>query len=1399
MAKINKKEKIKSAKNPPPLKIKLKSGDDNSQFAENIINTVREPLIVLDQELKIVTASRSFYSFFKVNPEETIGKLLYDLGNHQWDIPKLRELLETILPEKTTFDNYEVEHDFSTIGKRIMLLNARQIKRALGKEKIILLAIEDITERRRVEESLSEKSRITEEYLNILLNHAHAPIIIWDPSLAIKRFNREFEKLSGYLWTEVQDKKIDMLFPEDQIDSTIELIKNNIGDEKSEVIEINILTKNKDIKTVLWNSANILDKEGKNIVSTIAQDITKRKLNEETLRQERDFSRTIVQTSPTFFVAIGSDGKTIMMNDLMLQTLGYTLNEVVGMDYLTNFVRVEDREKLSKIFKTLVDTSEPTVNENRILAKDGRQIIVEWHGKNILKPSGEFNYFFGIGTNITERKRAEEALRESEKLYQLIFEQARDSIMLLELPPEGIPIIRDANTATQTMLGFSHNELIGQPISMISAEEDFALLVTERSRRVQIAGSAIFAVRHRRKDGSVLYVESSVKEMTVSGKRLSLIIERDITERKRAEMALKTSEERFRTAAESLMDVVYVWDIKEKVDWYGDIDGIMGYPPGGFPRTIEGWAGTIHPEDKDRVMAAVEGHLKGMAPYLMEYRVERRDGEWRWWSARGTALRDDRGEPFKMIGSITDITEHKLAEEELRESEEKYKTITQSTVDVIFTLDKSGKLLFFNESVERVLGYKVEEVIGKSFTKFVQKKDLIKLFKQIKNVFQYKEMSNFVTQIYHKDGHLLDVEINGKLITQKGKYVAQGSIRDITERKRAEEELRKSEEKIRNIFETANEGICVTNRSEEIISVNKKFTELVGYSSDEIIGKNFKMFLMEEELAGYREKQKIRQTGENDIYERRLVRKDGSVIWTTIAASPIINEDGSFNGSFGMFTDITERKRMVEDLLKLSKAVEQSPASIIITDTKGNIEYINSKVTEIAGYQFAEVHGKNPRIFSTGEMPKSEYKNLWDTVSSGKEWRGEFHNKKKNGGLYWELALISPIINEKGEITHYLAVKEDITERKRSEEEITMLAHSLRSIKECVSITDLEDKILFVNESFLKTYGYNENELIGKHISIVRSLSNPLEFVKEILPATIRGEWQGELLNKRKDGSEFPVYLSTTIINDKEGKPLGLIGVATDITERKLAEKELIEAKEKAEQSDKLKSEFLAQMSHEIRTPLNAIVGNVEYLNDLFGKKMDPDARDCFDVIDLASKRIIRTVELILNTAELQTSGYKPKFIKIDLTEVLDILYQEHQLSAKQKGLDITYTCKEKGTKVIADEYSTIQIFANLINNAIKYTKKGIVEIRLGKNKTGNIIVEVKDSGIGMSKEFLPRIFEPFTQEEQGYNRSFEGNGLGLALVKNYCNINNVLIEVESEKNVGSTFRIIFNKEAAKV
>jgi len=184
------------------LEIIKKTADEVSEFAESVINTVREPLISLDQDLRVVMVSRSFYEFFKVKPEDTVGQLIYDLGNKQWNIPKLRELLETILPQKTTFDNYEVEHNFSTIGRRVMLLNARQIERGKGKEKIILLAIEDITERKEIESGLEKtrkelaviKKSADEalEYANSTINTIREPLIVLDQDLKVVSASRAF-------------------------------------------------------------------------------------------------------------------------------------------------------------------------------------------------------------------------------------------------------------------------------------------------------------------------------------------------------------------------------------------------------------------------------------------------------------------------------------------------------------------------------------------------------------------------------------------------------------------------------------------------------------------------------------------------------------------------------------------------------------------------------------------------------------------------------------------------------------------------------------------------------------------------------------------------------------------------------------------------------------------------------------------------------------------------------------------------------------------------------------------------------------------------------------------------------------------------------------------------------
>jgi len=216
---------------------------------------------------------------------------------------------------------------------------------------------------------------------------------------------------------------------------------------------------------------------------------------------------------------------------------------------------------------------------------------------------------------------------------------------------------------------------------------------------------------------------------------------------------------------------------------------------------------------------------------------------------------------------------------------------------------------------------------------------------------------------------------------------------------------------------------------------------------------------------------------------------------------------------------------------------------------------------------------------------------------------------------------------------------------------------------------------------------------------------------------------------------------------------------------------------------------------HEIRTPINAELGYVGYLSDLISESKDSEVIDCFNGKDIASQRIIRTIDLLLNVAELQTGSYQPSFHQIDLdTEILNRLYRERSLSANENGLELIYNCSLKSARILADDYSVTQIFVYLKNNVIKYTKYGKAEIQFTKNINENIIVEIRDTGIGISKDFFPILFGHFAQEEQVYTGSCKDDDLGLALVKSYSEVNYERIEVESEKNVGSTFRIILDK-----
>ncbi|MGE5409467.1 MAG: PocR ligand-binding domain-containing protein, partial [Clostridiales bacterium] len=243
----------------------------------------------------------------------------------------------------------------------------------------------------------------------------------------------------------------------------------------------------------------------------------------------------------------------------------------------------------------------------------------------------------------------------------------------------------------------------------------------------------------------------------------------------------------------------------------------------------------------------------------------------------------------------------------------------------------------------------------------------------------------------------------------------------------------------------------------------------------------------------------------------------------------------------------------------------------------------------------------------------------------------------------------------------------------------------------------------------------------------------------------------------------------------------------------KLSEERLKEAKEMAEKSEKLKTEFLAQISHEIRTPLNAILSFNSLIRQEMEDKIQNEIQEGFNIIERGSKRIIRTIDLLLNMSAVQTGNYELCLTQVNIAETLSSIIREFAVLAKQKDLSLKLENNSNRNIIHADGYTITQIFTNLLDNAVKFTNKGTVSVKIFDNAEDKLTVEVSDTGIGISKEFQENLFKPFLQEEMGYTRRYEGNGLGLALVSKYCELNNAGMTVESEKGKGSTFRVTFN------
>ena len=581
----------------------------------------------------------------------------------------------------------------------------------------------------------------------------------------------------------------------------------------------------------------------------------------------------------------------------------------------------------------------------------------------------------------------------------------------------------------------------------------------------------------------------------------------------------------------------------------------------------------------------------------------------------------------------------------------------------------------------------------------------------------------------------------------------------------------------------ANDIVILSDFKGNICEANDKTINEYGYSREEILNMNIKQ-LRAPETKDLIEKQ-LDLIKENDgiIYETLHIRKNGE-IFPIESSGRRMEVDGITYYQF-IVRDITERKQAELALLKLEKAIYTSGEAIFLTDREGVFTFINPSFTALYGFTSDEIVGKvTPRIITSGISDKAAYEYFWQTLLNGDEVKGELINKKKDGTLIHIDSSSTPILDEKKNIIGFLGIQHDITDRKQVEEKIKIQSDAMEAAIDGLAILNSDQKFIFINKSYAEIHGYdNADELIGGSWKALYE-KEELQRFSQVINPEIREKrhFQGRAWGKKKDGTVFPQDLSLTALTNG-----GMICTVRNITELIHAEQELITAKDKAEESDRLKTAFLYNISHEIRTPFNGILGFLSMIQDEDLSEIEKGEYIRF--INQSADRLMNTIDDLVEISQIQAGQIKLTKQETNIKNLTEELLDRFEKEVKKSGLEfiISNNIPQNVIYINTDSIKLKTILSNLIGNAIKFTKKG--SIALDVNLKGDYFeFSVKDTGIGIAKSKQPFIFERFNQVDSSVTRQFEGLGLGLSITRSYVEVLGGRIWLESDEGKGSIF-----------
>ncbi len=1289
----------------------------------------------------------------------------------------------------------------------------------------------DITERKRAEEAL----RTSELQLSIAANLAR--VVYWELDEAAGEFifNDSFlnllgttaEQEGGYRMTTEKYLR-EFILPDET-----EMIRQSGVELRNytpiATIQHRIVRRDDEIRHVLVMRKNIADESDRIIkVCGAIQDITDRVHMEEALRTSEARYRMLAENMSDMIWSIDpSSLRYAYVSPSCTGIWGFTAEELMEQapeDVLTPVSRQLIMGRMQSIIETL--NAGGTVGPQRIelegYRKDGSTVWVEIRANPIIDEAGRFIAFQGVSTDITERKKVEDALRISR--FQLLAATDLSKVVYWEFDAErGEFILNDPFFA---LLSTTAEAEGGYRITINDYERAFvhpddAPWLRKKNEELWVTAD-IDSVEFRvvRRDGQVRHVVILRKWIT---DELGEVVRvygamQDITDFKRVEGALRESESRYRMLAENMSDMI--WSIDPWSGRYTYVSSsclaICGYTPEEIMEQSPSWL--LTPASREIIAThnrrVCDASLKGerLAPEHMELETYHKDGSIVWLEVRASGIYDETGRLTTLQGITRDVTERKKTEEALRVSQVQLSTATELTKVVYWEMDKTTGQITLNDPYYNLLATNAEKEGGYQLTKeelrsrFVHPDDMAMLKTRADQVEDKVDVDTIEYRLIRGDGVVRHVLSLRKGLTDSSGHVVKvyGALQDITERKEMEEALRRSEEQYRMIADNASDMIWVQDPyTGQYTYASPSSFRITGYTPEEITAHHTTDVVGTESLDTVEEHMKrIIASGkrggkiQGDRVEVETICKDGRVIWVESVISGMYNDSGKLIALQGVTRDITERKRM-EEALRISEEkyrtiFENAVEGIFQSTPDGRFLSVNPAMATILGYEtteelVSEVYNIPEQLYVNPEVRRT----LVESLDAGEvaqivdlEWY------RKDRATIWVTLSGHPVYDEAGRATYYECIVLDITERKRMEEALRISEEKYRTIfenaVEGIFQSTPDGRFLSVNPAMATILGYETTEeLMTGTYSIPEQLY-------------VNPEARGVLMNRlktegilhdidlewhRKDGTLIWVTVRGHAVFGDDKEVAYLEGTVVDITERKRAQELLALRAEELARSNKELEQFAYIASHDLQEPLRMVASYTELLGRRYVGKLDADADEFIGFAIDGATRMKRLINDLLAYSRVGTKG-KP-FVAVELNDIVDFTLSNLKMAIEDTGAQIT---RDNLPRIVGDDVQLVQLFQNLISNAVKFRGATPPKVHVGAVRDKDVwVISVQDNGIGIDPQYFERIFVIFQRLHSRHE--YSGTGIGLAVCKRIVERHGGHLWVESEPGQGATFK----------